>query len=72
MRTAYGLDPVMARLEGTAKTVISIAILVVNLKKLLAFSLARFRQAVNSAICYLIGRLSTLGQGLPKHQANAC
>ena len=38
----YGLDPVKARLEETTKTMIGLAILVFNLKKLLTSSLSLF------------------------------
>lgn len=39
-KRTYGLDPVAARLDETTKTVIGLAILVFNLKKLVAASLA--------------------------------
>ena len=42
----YGLDPVRARLEETTKTVIGLAILVFNLKKLLTVSLSLFLGAL--------------------------
>ena len=41
-KRVYGLDPVAAKLEGTTRTVISLAILVFNLKKLLRASLSFF------------------------------
>jgi hypothetical protein len=46
MKTAYGLDPVRARLEETSRTVIALAVLVFNLKKLLGASLTHLLDVI--------------------------
>lgn len=46
-KTAYGMDPVMTRLEETTRTVIALSILAFNLKKLLKASLCSFSEAVS-------------------------
>jgi hypothetical protein len=56
-KVTYGLDPVKARLEQTTKTVIAIAILVFNLKKLLAVSLSQFPVALISLLRDMIRHL---------------
>jgi len=61
-KTAYGLDPVKARLQETTLTVIGLAILVFNLKKLLA-SLSQFLEVVLSGLKRLI---RVLTGGSPK------
>lgn len=53
-KTAYGLDPVKARLEDTSKTVIALAILVFNLKKLLASSLFHFSDRILKSLSELL------------------
>jgi hypothetical protein len=63
-KTAYGLDPVKTRLEETTLTVIGIAILVFNLKKLMAASLSQFMEAVLSALDSLIKALIGWSQKL--------
>jgi hypothetical protein len=59
-KTTYGLDPVMARTKETTKTVISLAILVFNMKKLLVSSLADIcmvlKRVVKGVIWALSGR----------------
>ena len=49
-KVVYGLDPVRARLEETTKTVIGLAILVFNLRKLLAASLSQSLGALISLL----------------------
>jgi hypothetical protein len=49
-KKAYGLDKVAARLEQTTRTVISLSILVFNLKKLLAASSSQFLGVIILAI----------------------
>lgn len=44
-KTAYGMDPVMTRLEGTTETVIALALMVFNLKKFLRASLCLLAEA---------------------------
>lgn len=44
MKRAYGMDRVMARLKGTTETVIALAVLGFNLKKLAALLYALIRQ----------------------------
>jgi len=63
VKTAYGMDPVKARLEETTRTVISLAVLVFNLKKLLAASLCLvpgLLTAVCSRLDAAVGRLMSL------------
>ena len=50
-KTAYGMDPVMTRLENTTRTVIALALLVFNLKKLLKVSLRLFPEAAIWILC---------------------
>jgi len=45
-KLVYGLDSIRAQLEETTKTVIGLAILVFNLKKLLTASLSQFLGAL--------------------------
>lgn len=53
-KKAYGLDRVAARLEDTTRTVICLAILVFNLKKLLAASLSLIGKATVSTVATII------------------
>ena len=50
MKTAYGMDPVKARLEETTRTVIALSVLVFNLKKRLNASLALILEWLNKLL----------------------
>jgi hypothetical protein len=56
-KCAYGLDPVAARLEETTKTVIGLAILAFNLKKLLKTSSSAILRALITRIKRVIRAL---------------
>jgi hypothetical protein len=66
MKTAYGLNPVRARLEETSKTVIALAVLVFNLKKLLGASLAHLLDVIYRAFWSMIRPLSDRSWSTPE------
>jgi hypothetical protein len=58
-KTSYGIDCVAAKTEETTKTVISLAIMVFNLKKLLRTSLSLLYELLNfikDGICWIDSR----------------
>jgi len=55
MKTAFGLDPVAARLEETTKTVIAMSVIVFNLRKRLNASL---RRLLDRLLMLLYGRIT--------------